>query len=209
MEYGYVKCMDKPYQRKDSIWTLARKGKGSIKSCPGFWASFRSSISPFLTFRSFFSSHGEWQLNVIRRLAKTCCWYFSWVEQHHTEFMFNLHITQSNQHHEHIFLEQTEMIDNFYFTPLVGATSANQHHKNIFLEQTDMINNFYFTPLVGATWADQHHTEFMFNPPHRVSGQRITLLFSDRRQLHLSKCAVSKYWCFFAYLWMVESPLFI
>ena len=43
------------------------------------------------------------------------------------------------------------MIHNFYFTPLVGATSANQHHKNIFLEQTDMINNFYFTPLVGAT----------------------------------------------------------
>ena len=110
--------------------------------------------------------------------------------------MFNLHITQVNQHHEHIFLEQTEMIDNFYFTPLVGATSANQHHKNIFLEQTDMINNFYFTPLVGATWADQHHTEFMFNPPRRVSGQRSSLLFSDRRQLHLSKSAVSKYRCF-------------
>ena len=133
---------------------------------------------------------------MIRRLAKTCCWYISWVEQHHTEFMFNLHITQSNQHHEHIFLEQTDTIIYFYISPLVGATSANQHHINIFLEQTDMINNFYFIPLVGATWADQHHTEFMFNPPRRVSGQRSSLPFSDRRQLHLSKCAVSKYWCF-------------
>ena len=114
---------------------------------------------------------------MIRRLAKKCCWNISWVEQHHTEFMFNLHNSQSNQHHEHIFLEQT-----------------------------DMINNFYFTPLVGATWADQHHTEFMFNPPRRVSGQRSSLPFSDRRQLHLSKSF--KILMFFAYLWKVESPIF-
>ena len=62
MEYGYVKCMDKLYQRKDSIWTSARKGKGSIRSCPGFWASFRSSISSFLTF--FFSSHKTWRIAI-------------------------------------------------------------------------------------------------------------------------------------------------